>query len=129
MISIPEQMKVQCPECKTIKTIDKTNSNIQVRCSKRAGGCGLKYYTLANIVDPDETIKTNKTEKVKGKTNKIDDVNYNIFVKDFKAKAIKKAKITEYILAINHGHKKYLEHGFETNHAFLAEIIKLIGEL
>ena len=43
-------MEVKCPECLTIKTIDKTNDNIQVRCSKKEGGCGHKFYIKKNIV-------------------------------------------------------------------------------
>lgn len=55
-------MKVKCPHCKTIKTIDKTNKNVQVRCSKREGGCGERFYIKDNIVLEKKTIET------KGKT-------------------------------------------------------------
>jgi len=61
-------MKVKCPHCLTIKTIDKTNKNKQVRCSKREGGCGEKFYTLKNIVLEKPivktVIKTNETIKI-----------------------------------------------------------------
>jgi len=60
-------MKVRCPHCKTIKTIDKTDKNIQVRCGKRGGGCGERFYVKENIVLEKEEnktmIKTNKTIK------------------------------------------------------------------
>ena len=58
-------MKVRCPHCETIKTIDKTDKNIQVRCSKREGGCGERYYIKDNIVLEksmvETIIETNKT--------------------------------------------------------------------
>lgn len=61
-------MKVRCPYCKTIKTIDKTDKNIQVRCSKREGGCGERFYVKENIVLEKETFdkkdETNKTIKI-----------------------------------------------------------------
>lgn len=43
-------MQVNCPECLQIKTIDKTDKNIQVRCSLREGGCGARYYIKTNTV-------------------------------------------------------------------------------
>ena len=45
-----ETMTVQCPNCLNKKTINKTNKNVQVRCSTRTSGCGNKYYTNKNIV-------------------------------------------------------------------------------
>ena len=62
-------VKVKCPHCKTIKTIDKTDKNIQVRCSKREGGCGERFYTENNVylepkIKTDKTrFKTNMTKK------------------------------------------------------------------
>lgn len=60
-------MKVKCPHCKTIKTINKTDKNKQVRCSKREGGCGERFYVKENIVLEKKTIEkkdeTNKTIK------------------------------------------------------------------
>lgn len=61
-------MKVLCPHCETIKTIDKTIENKQVRCGKREGGCGERFYIKENIVLEKETIginiETNKTERI-----------------------------------------------------------------
>ena len=58
-----ETMTARCPNCLKIKTINKTDKNVQVRCTKRDGGCGAKYYTQKNIVLEKKTIiKTNKTE-------------------------------------------------------------------
>ena len=51
-------MKVKCPNCKTIKTIDKTEKNIQVRCSKRERGCGERFYIKDNIVLEEKTNET-----------------------------------------------------------------------
>ena len=45
-----KKMIVNCPDCLKIKTIDKTNKNIQVRCSKRDGGCGSRYYIKTNTI-------------------------------------------------------------------------------
>ena len=51
-------MKVKCPICETIKTIDKTDKNIQVRCGKRDGGCGDRFYIKDNIVLEKPMVKT-----------------------------------------------------------------------
>lgn len=62
-------MEVKCPECLTIKTIDKTDKNIQVRCSKTEGGCGAKYYIKKNIVlKKQDKQDNNKTQTTKYKT-------------------------------------------------------------
>ena len=56
-----KKMQVNCPNCLQIKTINKTNKNIQVRCSLRDGGCGAKYYIKTN------TITSIKIKKIKQK--------------------------------------------------------------
>ena len=59
-------MQVKCPHCLTIKTIDKTDENKQIRCSKREGGCGERFYTKENVyIEPKK-----KTIETKPKTNK-----------------------------------------------------------
>jgi len=52
-------MDVKCPHCLTIKTIDKTDKNIQVRCATTEGGCGKKFYIKNNIVLPKQDIQDN----------------------------------------------------------------------
>jgi len=41
----------------------------------------------------------------------------------------KKEILTKYIFALNRGHKTYENYGFKDNHAFLAEIMKLLNEI
>lgn len=44
---------VKCPDCGTKRMIDGTiedHVNIRIRCSKKAGGCGERFYTKQNIV-------------------------------------------------------------------------------
>lgn len=43
-------MMVNCPECLQIRTINRTDRNVRVRCKIREGGCGARYYTKNNIV-------------------------------------------------------------------------------
>ena len=44
---------VKCPNCGTKKLFDGTiedHINTRVRCSKKAGGCGERYYSKKNII-------------------------------------------------------------------------------
>lgn len=44
---------VKCPFCGTKKVLTGTiedHVNIRIRCSKKAGGCGDRYYSKSNII-------------------------------------------------------------------------------
>jgi len=80
-------MDVKCPHCLTIKTIDKTDKNIQVRCATTDGGCGKKFYIKNNIVllkqdiqDNNKTPQYKTTARNKGRDITIE-VDYNVILK------------------------------------------------
>ena len=53
---------VKCPKCGTKKALEgtiETHINNRIRCSKKAGGCGERFYTKANIIKDEGQKGTN----------------------------------------------------------------------
>jgi len=82
-----ETMIVQCPKCLNKKTINKTNNNIQVRCSVRDSGCGEKYYTKFNTVLFNKTNGIISIENIDGMPTTIDLSILRAFYKIFTGRA------------------------------------------